>query len=282
MNGFRTMSLDIRERARRVSRRTDVTLAGEGVGESWLPYLDLMLSLQVSKERYAGPDGWEPIPMFQAVYHPFAAQYGNYSSLTMPPYDDLWPKEFAPAEPLKLLDRKYSQQFYLEQARAFVWGQQPTIANIQANQLDERADEIQFAIELARLRQKTLPYLRDGTFVGIPEIADVQRSIEMSRLSIYAGQRGGLTSFMKEVPMVVASVWKGQNRKVGIAVASIDDRPQRLELNLASIRSGLPKAGAIYKITMQSRRRLSKWTSDQPSIALELQPREACVLEIVP
>ena len=27
-------------------------LAGEGCGEGWLPYLDLMLSLQVSRERY--------------------------------------------------------------------------------------------------------------------------------------------------------------------------------------------------------------------------------------
>ena len=47
-----------------------MALAGEGSGEAWLPHLDLMLSLQVSRERYAAPgEGWEAIPLFGAVYH---------------------------------------------------------------------------------------------------------------------------------------------------------------------------------------------------------------------
>ncbi len=54
MTGFRELSADIR---RRCDGTRHVVLAGEGVGESWLPHLDLMLSLQVSRERYAAP-GW--------------------------------------------------------------------------------------------------------------------------------------------------------------------------------------------------------------------------------
>ena len=123
-----------------------------------------MLSLQVSRERYMAPDGWETIPFFPAVYHPFAVAYGNYSSLTMPPYDDLWPAEFAPAEPLKLLDRKYSRQFCLEQARAFVWGQQPTIANFLPAQLTERTEELDYVMRLARLRSRATKYLLHGRF----------------------------------------------------------------------------------------------------------------------
>ena len=110
------------------------------------------------------PDGWDTIPFFPAVYHPYAVAYGNYSSLTMPPYDDLWPAEFAPKEPLKLLDRKYSRQFCLEQARAFVWGQQPTIANFLPAQLTERAEELDFVMRLARLRSRATKYLLHGTF----------------------------------------------------------------------------------------------------------------------
>ena len=69
--------------------RGEIVLAGEGCGEAWLPYLDLMLTLQVSRERYSPPnDPWEVIPFFQAVYHPYAVTYGSYSSLTMPPYDE--------------------------------------------------------------------------------------------------------------------------------------------------------------------------------------------------
>jgi hypothetical protein len=136
MAGFDSLTGDIRQHTGR-----PVVLAGEGCGEAWLPYLDLMLSLQVSRERYNAPDGWESIPFFQAVYHACAVTYGNYSSLTMPPYDDLWPAQFAPKEPLKLLDRKFSRQFYLEQARAFAWGQQPTVANFQPTQLEQRPED---------------------------------------------------------------------------------------------------------------------------------------------
>src|SRR5690606_26040850 len=67
-----------------------IALSGEGVGESWLPYQDAFLALQVSMERYAGI-GTVPIPLFQAVYHPYTVVYGNYSSLLKPPYDEMWP-----------------------------------------------------------------------------------------------------------------------------------------------------------------------------------------------
>ena len=107
-----------------------------------------MLSLQVSMERYAAPGVWEPIPMFHAVYHDCAVMFGNYSSLTRPPYDDLWPAQYAPREPLALLDQKFAQQFRLEQGRAFVWGQQPTIANFLPQQLESRRSELDFLLRM--------------------------------------------------------------------------------------------------------------------------------------
>jgi hypothetical protein len=51
MDGFRSLAGEIRAAV------PAVALAGEGCGEPWLPYLDLMLCLQVSKERYSAPDG---------------------------------------------------------------------------------------------------------------------------------------------------------------------------------------------------------------------------------
>src|SRR5690606_7715500 len=107
MEGFKALESDIRDRCAQVK---EVGLAGEGCGEAWLPHLDMMLSLQVSLERYAAPGMWEPVPLFNAVYHNDSTQYGNYSSLTRPPYDKLWPEEFAPKEPLVLLDRKFAAQ----------------------------------------------------------------------------------------------------------------------------------------------------------------------------
>ncbi|MBA4072366.1 MAG: hypothetical protein C0497_11100 [Gemmatimonas sp.] len=126
MDGFRALASDLRRR-----NGASLGLAGEGGGESWLPDLDAFLTLQVSQERYSDPSsGWDPLPMFQAVYHHHAITYGTYGSLTYPPYDELWPDSTRPANALTLLDPKYRRHFLMEQARMFVWGMQPTIANL--------------------------------------------------------------------------------------------------------------------------------------------------------
>ena len=282
MDGFRLMATDIRKRAVDLKTRAKysdgVALAGEGVGESWLPHLDLMLSLQVSKERYSSPDGWDPIPFFQAVYHPFVIQYGNYSSLTMPPYDELWPSEFAPKEPLKLLDQKFSTQFYLEQARAFVWGQQPTIANFRVSQFSERPQEIAFASQLARIRNRSLKFLLHGTFLGSPELDVPQQNIDMSRLSIYAGQRSGLTTFSKEVSPVLSGAWRAPDGTIGVAVANIADETISTPLTLnPSYKVG--SAGRIYRIDENGRRKFGTFRDGRVSIDVKLPARTAWLLE---
>lgn len=271
MNGFQRLSGDIRKRA---EATRPIALAGEGCGEPWLPYLDLMLSLEVSRERYAAPTvGWETIPFFQAVYHAHAIQFGNYSSLTMPPYDDLWPPEFAPKDPLKLLDRKFSRQFYLEQARAFAWGQQPTIANFQPSHLRDRPEEIAYALRLARIRQKGLKYLLHGEFIRAPKIDVPDIAADMSRLSIYAGQRGGLTEFRKHLPAVVAGAWRAPDGDQAIALASIAD--ESLELNLAL---DAAEMGA-WRIDESGRKPIGRETRGD-RFKVELPPRGACLVEL--
>jgi hypothetical protein len=276
MEGFRLLSTDIRARcAERLLApdRYPVALAGEGVGESWLPYLDLMLSLQVSRERYTGPDGWEPIPFFQAVYHPYAIQYGNYASLTMPPYDELWPAEFAPKEPLRLLDRKFSRQFYLEQGRAFVWGQQLTLANFQPSHLQERREELEFVLQLARLRSSSLRFLREGVLIALPEVAAGEHTIDMSRLSIYAGQLGGLTAFEKRVPKALASTWRASDGDVGLALVNITDQPCDVKLPATTGLGIVPKQ--VHVVMAASRKQLNV----SPPGSLRLHPREAVMVE---
>ena len=236
MQGFRSLAQDIRTRTRFFAGSAlsppTVVLAGEGCGESWLPYLDLMLSLQVGKERYAGDDGWETIPFFHAVYHAYGVTFGNYSSLTMPPYDDLWPAAFAPKEPLKLLDQKFARQFRLEQARAFVWGQQPTIANFQPDQIENRRTEIEFAMRLARLHSRATKYLMYGSFLRPPELHAPETTLDLSRLSIYAGQQSGLKTFEKRCPLALASAWRAPDGSIAVALASIADEPVRLRFEV--------------------------------------------------
>lgn len=300
-DGFRDLAADIRQRvATRRGRlrenpaelaapkfaalsraQPQVALAGEGCGEAWLPYLDLMLSLQVSRERYSAPDGWETIPFFNAVYHDCVVTFGNYSSLTMPPYDELWPAEFAPKEPLKLLDRKFSRQFYLEQARAFVWGQQPTVANFLPAHLRERPEETEFAVRLAKIRSRATKYLLRGTFLRPPQLDAPEATLDISRLSIYAGQQGGLKTFQKGVPVVLAGAWRAPDGDVAVALAGIADEPLVLALNLEAKEYVLPKHGWIYRIDEKGRKRIGEFGADGASLKLKLPPRAAWVFEFV-
>ncbi len=277
MEGFRRLAADIRNRCG-VDRA--VVLAGEGCGEAWLEHLDLMLTLQVSRERYASPsDRWEVIPMFQAVYHPFAVTYGSYSSLTMPPYDDLWPAEFAPEEPLATLDRKYSRQFYLEQARAFVWGQQPTVANFLPRLLDERPEEVAYLVRLARVRKRALKYLMHGTFLRPPELDAPEVESDFSRLSIYAGQKSRLTSFAKRHPLAIVGAWRAADGDVAVAVASVADRALPLAFALDPAYYGLEPGTRAYRIDETGRHPLDLPVGDSPGVQITLPPRGAWIVE---
>ena len=275
MNGFRQLSADIRDRSAGVR---PIGLAGEGAGEAWLPYLDLMLSLEVSRERYRPPTPrWEPIPFFQAVYHRYAVQFGNYSSLTMPPYDDLWPAEFAPKEPLSLLDEKFALQFRFEQARSFVWGQQPMIANFRPSHLKERPEEIAYVLRLARLRQAGLDYLMHGEFLRPPTIDVPSVEADISRLSIYAGQKGALTSFKKRLPLAIAGAWRSAAGNIAVALASVADEPLTITLTFDPKYHRVSGAKRIVRIDESGRTPLAP-VNENGTLVITLPARGASLL----
>ena len=269
MEGFRALEADIRKRC---TDAASIGLAGEGCGEAWLPHLDMMLSLQVSMERYAAPGIWEPIPLFNAVYHDAAVQYGNYSSLTRPPYDELWPKEFAPTHPLELLDRKFATQFRMEQARSLVWGQQPCLANFQEEQLEKRAGEIGYFLRIARLRQDALKYLRDGTFLRPPALAVAEETIPISRLSIYAGQQDAVREYTKPVQPVFASAWQAQDGDIAIVLANIVDKEIPVAFTLSGQEYPLPEKGILCLRDETGRQKIAETERDGVEFNLTLPP----------
>jgi hypothetical protein len=274
MAGFAHLESDIRARAGR-----PVGLAGEGCGELWLPRLDLMLSLQVSMERYAAPRDWEPIPFFHAVYHGYVVFFGNYSSLAMPPYDPLWPSEFAPPNQGQLLDRKFSPQFRMEQARAFVWGQQPCIANFSIAQLEERKPEIDYFVSLAKLRQANRRFFLDGTFLRPPALDVPAQELDVSRLSIYAGRRDNLKEYRKTYPLVYCGAWQAKQGAVGIALASIADHEVKVTFKPEQ-EWKIPNKGTISIADVSGKRLLRAYDGEIGDIQVELPPNGALLVEI--
>jgi hypothetical protein len=239
-----------------------------------------MLALQVSRERYSSPaDPWEVIPFFHAVYHPYSVIYGNYSSLVMPPYDELWPAEHAPAEPLALLDRKFSRQFYLEQARTFVWGQQPTLSNFRPSLFEERAEEMEYLLRLVRVRSRAKKYLLYGEFLRPPRLEVPEATSDFSRLSIYAGQKSRLTTSQRRHPLALAGAWRAPDGNVAITLASVADRSLSIRFTLDPEYYLLPQPWRAHRIDATDRVPIQLGSGDDVLQTLELRPREICVIE---
>ena len=277
MGGFHALAAQIRAAA---EPGRPVLLAGEGAGEAWLPELDLMLTLQVSQERYTDPgSGWDPIPFFQAVYHAYGVTYGSYSSLVMPPYDELWPAQFAPRQPLELLDTRFRRQFYLEQARAFVWGLEPTIANFRASELADRPEETAYMMRLARIRARALEYLLYGTFLRPPDLKVPLVDVDLSRVSIYAARRGGPTVSVARFPAAIAGAWRAKNGGVAVAVASILDEPSSVSFAFDPRAYGFAGGGQIERIDETGRRPFGMFSTRVVPVTLELPAGGAYMLE---
>jgi hypothetical protein len=278
MTGFDSLAA----RLRATPRARRLVLAGEGGGESWLPALDLFLTLQVSQERYSDPaSGWEPLPLFQAIYHEVATTYGTYGSLTYPPYDELWPDSTRPSNALTLLDRKYAAQFRLEQARMFVWGMQPTIANLLPEQFTARREELDYLIRLARLRRQLPAMLHRGRFLRPPPLNTPDMPITLSRISIYAARRGGPIEAERRVPMVLHGAWRGADGRIAIPLASIVDTATTTQLTLSPAALGIRPGAELSWLDERGVRDVGVLRA-QRVLPVSLPPQGAAVLLITP
>lgn len=275
---FRKLTDQIRSK---IISGKEIILAGEGCGEAWLPHLDLFLTLAVSKERYAGLNQWETIPIFQAVYHQYSITYGNYSSLLVPPYDELWPKEYAPGKPLEMLNEKFNKQFLMEQARSFVWGMQPTIANYQDFLAIERKEEIGYLLNLSRIRATTLKYLLYGKFMRSPHIECPEEEIDISRLSIYAGKTGNsVTGFRGVFPVIYSGTWQADDGDLGIALASISNKPVKVNFSLNPDDYSLPSSGKLFITDSRGKRELTTYSNKNIIVDFTMNPRDICMIEV--
>jgi hypothetical protein len=199
----------------------------------------------------------------------------------VPPYDELWPKEFAPEEQLKMLDRAYSRQFLMEQARSFAWGLQPTISNYQSFLATGREKEINYLIELARVRNQGLQYLLKGKYFRSPAIDIPVQEFDISRLSISAGKMGeSVTSFRSTYPLIYTGTWQAENKDIGIAVASISDKPFRVVFSLKTSNYELPPAGKVYIIDNEGKRFIHSYSGGEISVDYTLKPGGLCIIEL--
>lgn len=272
-DGLAMLTSEIRDRC---SRRTPFALGGEFCGEPWIGHLDLTLALSISHDRMGASPDWEPIPFFQAVYHPSTVVFGNMAGLAHPPYDEKWPQELAPANRLTPLDPKFGRHFCLEQARTFVWGMQPMVANFLPSQFSEFPGEMGFVTRLVKTRLAALKYLRDGSWLRPPGLEVPTEEIDVATIGTYTPLKAG----KRKYPVALAGAWRASDGDVGIALASIDDGRLGLELPMDVNACGLTGGYAVYKIDHEGRHALGRWESGGPALRVELEPLGICVIEL--
>jgi hypothetical protein len=220
--------------------------------------------------------------MFQAAYHPYALTYGTYGSLTLPPYDELWPADKRPPTALAPLDAKYVRQFHLEQARMFVWGMQPTIANFLPDQLTTRREEIDYLERLAKLRYGLRDFFVRGTFLRAPTLDVPSSDLLLSRISIYAARLGGPTEAHRTSPDVLASAWRAPDGRVAIALASIGKEPINAKIRFPAGAYGLTARARVTRHDDVGARSMGALGDPARWIEVPIGSLQGVVLEIKP
>jgi len=209
------------------------------------------------------------------VYHGSTIVFGNYAGLVHPPYDEKWPPDKKPSHALTVLDRRFSRQFLLEQARTFVWGMQPMITNFLPAQIEERPEEIDFVTRLARTRVRGLEYLLHGTWLRPPVLDAPLQEIEVCEIGVYKPLR----SAKRTCPVALSGAWRARDGDVAIALASIHDRNLGLRLPIDAQGWGLKDGSAVYRVDDCGRERLGVLDVRQPAWEFELPPRGVCLPE---
>jgi len=227
----------------------EAMVCSEGCCEIYVDLLDAFLTLSPSYERMGMfrslGDSWQPIPMFNSVYHQFVVTFGSYASLDNPPYDELWPPRAAVEDDADLC--RYTDQFDLEVARCLVFGQKPMIANFHPDQLKRAGmrEGLRFFKEICLLHESLENHLVRGGYVGSPDIQVPSFKVVCLSKGIYT-LPGQSRTIVRTVPSVLASVWEGPDGSIAAVLANISPRSQRVCLDLLG--SGIAGNASLLRI----------------------------------
>ena len=167
----------------------------------------------------------------------------------------------------------------MEQARAFVWGMQPTLANCHDFLWDEKPQEMDFLRRLVNVRKRALKYLLYGVYTRAPQLDIPTQEIPLSRISIYAGRRGStLTQDTRSEPLVYAGAWRAKDGSLGLALAHIGEGGWSQHLRFRTADYDLPPRCRILVIDEQGRHKLATCRDGWADISLSMGPRDVKVL----
>jgi hypothetical protein len=234
----------------------EVHLATDGPAEQWVDLADVMFTPHAAAERLGWPESpgaqrgeggygqlWSVIPLFSAVYHSYCTLVSSGTSLiNSHPFDPMWTAETIAElhEPEDLIGRDFGRQFYLEAARAMVWGEQPMVSNVNLRQVRDERCRRRMAFMTAALRAHKWGVGMLLPFSDLVGLLDIEASpIDVEMLVNPPGskpeERG--TTRRSVVP-VLGSAWQTPGSGVALLLANIHEQPVEFSTTLKLGRSG--------------------------------------------
>lgn len=201
--GNRQLVDSLRRRIR--SRKPDAVFTTEEICEIYLDKFDGFLTLDVTRGGYIPPVML--LPLFTAVYHDYAIQYGSDCALGSEP------ELFCP-----LL------------AEHFVWGAKLTLSEIRPPEIGQSPVSAAYLRELTRCYHSVgRPFLLEGQWLEPPPLDVPKQTVRLVRKR------------KVDVPMPVVrrSLWRAPDGSVGLVLTNWTDKPVDVDLKLEPARYGL-------------------------------------------
>jgi len=206
--GYRDMLAKVR------ADNPEAILTTESCCEAYIDCFDLLLTLEVSKDgghafqKVCGAN-WEPVPLFHAVYHDFAAMYGSAMAV----------------------DPGLADYFFLQCARLLNWGVRPTVDVCYEEHLADKRN----ARMLACLKKVV------NVFSRYPEYFLCGQWLPPAKLDVPTMTVHCKSGFTREVPAVLTSCWRAGDGSVACVLFNVSDREVGVDVDLRGPEYRLPR-----------------------------------------
>ena len=232
-------------------------LATDDVLEPYLADTDAFLSPHAAAERHSilpdefghrpvlsAAEGWQPIPLFAAVYHDYTTVIGpGVSLVNQRPHDPAWAASTIAElrEPAPVMQRDYQTQFCLEVARAVVWGYQPLLEAFSPEQARDDSNRHKLAFLAAALRAQAWgigALLPQSQFMGpvAVECPSIEADMLVNPPYLAAAERRSYRQFM---PSVMGSAWRVPGGGLALVLVNVHNQTVEFTARLRSSRLGL-------------------------------------------
>jgi len=289
--------VDLIRAARSWARKAngDACLLSESCIEQFIESFDGFLTLDSSWERtgsnldlswekmgYTGQT-WEPIPLFNAVYHDYAITFGSYTSMTgVPPYDDLWPESTRPPEYGKFVTYhdKYPDQFAFELARTFIWGIQPMVTNVYPDMLGRKEfdEDLAFLDRIVRFHSEAKEYLLLGKWLPPPSVDCERMAVKMYVRSIYT-KKDRIGEFTRETLPVLSSAWQSEDGRCCVVLVNFSRNPTDALLRVDLGKFGFEPRDKVTMREYPDGKRETELGAEKPEIPVSVPARSVLAYE---